>query len=128
MAVYNRVLAFPLYGKISEFKRTILKSLANGSFAIRLRQADRKLPPLTEFLSRPVIITAERAPEICHNQITIEINKCAPLPRQEVLAALFTQMTRTLREEKQSPERIGFQAPQLSATQPAPTPADAPFP
>ena len=128
MAVYNRVLAFPLYGKISEFKRSILKSLANGSFAIRLRQSDKKLPPLTEFLSRPVILTADQAPEICHNQITIEIKKSAPLPRQEVLAALFTQMAQSLRDEKPSPARNTFEAPPSHATQLIPALADAPVP
>ncbi len=128
IAVYNRVLAFPIYGKLSEFKRSVLKSLANGSFAVRLRQSDKKLPPLTEFFSRPVILTADQAPEISHNQITIEIKRCTPLLRQEVLAALLTQMVQTLREEKASPARIAFQISPSVETQLIPALADAPIP
>ncbi len=128
MAVYNRVLAFPIYGKISEFKRTVLKSLANGTFAVRLRQSDKKLPPITEFLSRPLILTADTAPEISRSQITIEIKRCSPLPQQEVLAALFTQMACSLHDEKQSPQRIDFQAPRSISIQPIATLADAPVP
>ena len=128
MAVHNRVLAFPLNGKLSEFKRSLLKSLANGRFASRLRQSDKKLSPLTEFFSRPVILTAEQAPEISPNQINIEITSCTPLPGQEVLAALLTQMVQTLREEKPSPPGIAFQFSQEFETQLIPALADAPIP
>lgn len=128
MAQYHRVLAFPLFGKPSEFKRTILRSLANGTFATRLRQSDNKLPKLHDLLSRPVILTAEQAPTISSNQITVEIKKCGPLPRQEVLAALFTQMARSLHDENVSPSRITFEAPPSPAMQFATVKADAPIP
>ena len=127
-ALYNRVLAFPLYGNMSEFKRSILKSLAKGTFAARLRQADHKQAALTEFLGRPVILAAGQAPAICANQITIEIKKCAQLPRQEVLTALFTRIARSLHDEKPGPERISFQARILTPQQLAGAQADAPIP
>ena len=102
MALYNRVLAFQILGTITEFKRTIIKELAQGLFNARLRQSDHKGPKRYRQLGRPVIITAENAPEICGNQIVIEIKKCGPLPQPEVLAALFNQMVRSLRDEPKS--------------------------
>ena len=102
MALYNRVLAFQIFGSITEFKRTIIKELAQGLFNARLQQTDHKGPKLFQQLGRPVIITAEKAPEICRNQIVIEINKCGPLPQPELLAALFNQMVRSLRDEPKS--------------------------
>ena len=102
MALYNRVLAFQIFGSITEFKRTIIKELAQGLFNARLLQSDHKGPKRFQQLGRPVIITAEKAPEICSNQIVIEIKKCDPLPQPEVLAALFNQMVRSLRDEPQS--------------------------
>ena len=102
MALYNRVLAFQILGTITEFKRTIIKELAQGLFNARLRQSDHKGPKRYQQLGRPVIITAENAPEICGNQIVIEIKKCGPLPQPEVLAALFNQMVRSLRDEPKS--------------------------
>ena len=108
MALYNRVLAFPLYGTMSEFKRNLLRAFANGSFAARLRQADRKLAALTDFLKRPIILTAESAPEICHNQIAIEIKRCANLRQSEVLAALFDQMVESLHNENAVPGPIPY--------------------
>ena len=108
MALNNRVLAFQIFGAITEFKRSIIMELAQGRFDARLRQSDHKGPKHYEQLGRPVIIPAEKAPEICGNQIVIEINKCNPLPQPEVLAALFTQMVRSLRDERQAPEPIPY--------------------
>ena len=108
MALNNRVLPFQIFGKITEFKRSIIKELAQGRFDARLRQTDHKGPKRYQQLGRPVIIPAEKVPAICGNQIVIEINKCSPLPQQEVLAALFTQMVRTLRDERQAPDPIPY--------------------
>ena len=102
MALYNRVLAFQIFGKITEFKRSIITELSRGIFQARLRQTDHKGPKHYRQLGRPVIITAETAPEIRGNQIVVEIKKCGPLPQQEVLAALFNQMVRSLRDEPKS--------------------------
>ena len=99
MALYNRVLAFPIYGKITEFKRKLVKELSRGLFNARIRQTDHKDPRRFEQLGRPVILTMDKAADICLNQIVIEINQCNPLPQQEVLAALFNQMVRSLRNE-----------------------------
>ena len=99
MALYNRVLPFQILGTITEFKRNIITELTRGLFNARLRQTDRKGPKRYQQLGRPVILTVDQAPEICPNQIVIEINKCGPLPQQEVLAALFNQMVRSLRDE-----------------------------
>ena len=112
MALYNRVLAFQIFGTITTFRRSIITELAQGRFQARLRQADHKGPVLYQPLGRPVIITADDAPEICSNQIVIEIKKCDPLPQQEVLAALFDQMVRSLRDEpKSQPEPDYPEAP-----------------
>ena len=117
MALYYRVLAFQIFGKIIEFKQNIIRELSQSRFEARLRQTDHKGPVKYEQLGRPVIITAEIAPEITSNQIVVEINNCNPLPQQEVLAALFTQMVRSLRDERQVPKQIPYpahpQAPQL---------------
>ena len=105
MALHNRVLAFQILGTITEFKRTVMRELAQGLFNARVRQTDRKGPKRYQQLGRPVIIPAEKAPAICGNQIVIEIKRCHPLPPGEVLAALFNQMVRSLRgESKSSPE------------------------
>ena len=128
MVLYNRVLAFQIFGKITEFKQNIIRELSQGRFDARLRQTDHKGPVKYEQLGRPVIITAETAPEITGNQIVIEINTCHQLPQQEVLAALFTQMVRSLRDERQAPEPIPYtashEAPQLTC----PPQADAAVP
>ena len=108
MALYNRVLAFQIFEAITEFTRSIIKELAQGRFGAHLRQTGHKGPKRYQQLGRPVIIPAEKAPEICGNQIVIEINKCNPLPQQEVLAALFTQMVRTIRDERQAPAPIVY--------------------
>ena len=110
MALYNRVLAFQIFGKITEFKQNLIRELSQGRFDARLRQTDHKGPVKYEQLGRPVIITAETAPEITSNQIVIEINKCHQIPQQEVLAALFTQMVRSLRDERQAPAQIPYTA------------------
>ena len=102
MALYNRILAFQILGTITDFKRTIMREMGQGLFNARLRQTDRKGPPRYQQLGRPVIFTAEDAPEICGNQIVIEIKRCGPLPQPEVLAALFNQMVRSLRGEPNS--------------------------
>ena len=102
MAIYNRVLAFQILGTITEFKQTIMRELAQGLLNARLRQSDHKGPKRYQQLGRPVIITAEEAPEIRGNQIVIEIKRCEQLPQQEVLAALFNQMVRSLRDEPKS--------------------------
>ena len=47
-----------------------------------------------------MILTAEEAPQICSNQVVIEIKQCALLPHQEVLAALFNEMVVSLRNER----------------------------
>ncbi len=118
MALHNRVLAFQIFGEISGYKQSIIRELSQGRFDARLRQTDHKGPVKYEQLGRPIIITAEAAPEITSNQIVIEINKCYQLPQQEVLAALFTQMVRSLCDERQAPEPIPYtahcQTPQLA--------------
>ena len=128
MAIYNRVLAFQVLGKITEFKRHIITELSQGRFGARLRQTDHKGPKRYQQLGRPVILTFEKAPEICSNQIVIEINKCAPLPQQEVLAALFNHMVRSLRDEpKPQPNTIEVEtAPELNSF--VRLQADAPIP
>ncbi len=128
MALYNRVLAFQVFGTITDFKRNIITELSRGLFQARLRQTDHKGPVLYQQLGRPVIIPAEHAPEICRNQITIEIRKCDPLPQQEVLAALFDQMVRSLRDEPK-PQPISTPVDAAVVLQPfAQLEASAPFP
>ena len=128
MALYNRVLTFQIFGKITEFKRSIIQELAQGRFDARIRQTDHKGPKRFEQLGRPVIIPAEEAPEITGNQIVVEIKKCDPLPQQEVLAALFNQMVRSLRNEpKPHPEPIRIEGAVVLHSF-APLEADAPVP
>ena len=105
MALCNRVLAFQVFGKISTFKRKVVKDLSQGIFNVRLRQNDHKGPLRYQQLSRPVILTTGVAPEICGNQIVIEVKKCGQFQQQELLAALFNQMVHSLREEHK-PDRL----------------------
>ena len=128
MALYNRVLAFQVLGKITEFKRGMITELSRGLFDARLRQTDHKGPKRYQQLGRPVILTVDQAPEVCPNQIVIEIHKCGPLPQQEVLAALFNQMVHSLRGEPK-PRHISMEvdaAPALNSF--VRLQADAPIP
>lgn len=126
MALYHRVLAFPIYSTLTEFKKAIIQALARGA-RLRLHQSDHKGPKLEQLIHRPVILTALTAPQICGSQIEIEINKCGPLEQQEVLAALFNQMVRSIRDERTGPEELPytttFAAPHGATAQPV-----APFP
>ena len=116
MALYNRVLAFQVIGTITEFKRKVIKELSQGLFSTRLRQNDHKGPKRFQQLGRPVILALADAkiPDICGNQIHIEIHKCGTLPHEEVLAALFNQMVHNLRNKpKPRPEPANDDSPIL---------------
>lgn len=130
MALYNRVLAFQLIGSLTEFKRTMIKELSQGLFNVRLRQTDHKGPKRFQQLGRPVIIALNQTavPQICGNQIHIEIHKCDPLPQHEALAALFNQMVRSLRDEPQTQPEPAQTPILVSVLSFANAQATAPFP
>ena len=128
MALYNRILAFQVIGTITEFKRGIIRELSQNLFNARIRQTDHKGPKRYRQLGRPVIISIETAPEISANQIHIEIQKCAPLPQQEVLAALLNQMVRSLRNEPKPQFQPTHKAPLISLPSLAAIQAGAPIP
>ena len=126
MALYHSVLAFQTCDPLTEFKKNILQALARGA-RLRLHQADHKGPKLEQVVHRPVILTAESAPKICGNQIEIEIKKCGTLPQQEVLAALFDQMVKSIRDEKSRPEEVPY-VTTCDSLQLASAAAQSPFP
>ena len=126
MALYHSVLAFQTYAPLTDFKKNILQALARGA-RLRLHQADHKGPKLEHVIHRPVILTAESAPKICGNQIEIEIKKCGTLPQQEVLAALFDQMVKSIRDEKSRPEEVPY-VTTCDSLQLASAAAQSPFP
>jgi hypothetical protein len=110
MAIYNRVLAFSIFGShLSPTKSSALRSISQGT-GVRLRHSNPQRGKLREQLHRPVILSAEVAPTLCHNQIHIEINQCQPLHEPECLAALLDELVKTIRNEHTAPESIPFLA------------------
>ena len=99
MAFYNSVLAFSIFNEITDARCNMIRGASQGN-GFRLPQACSQRPPQTGTLRRPVILSAGKAPQICRNQIVIEINSCLDLPEAEVLAALFNALVVTLRNEK----------------------------
>ena len=99
MAFYNSVLAFSICNQITDSRCNMIRGASQGN-GFRLPQACTQRPPQTGTLRRPVILSAGKAPQICRDQVVIEINSCLHLPEPEVLAALFNELVSTLRNEK----------------------------
>ena len=89
LALTNRVLAFALYGNITQSKQRALNALRTG-MAVKLKEVNKRHSSIFANVARPIIVTADTEIEIGKHQITIEINHAGQGDHPQILGALLT--------------------------------------
>lgn len=95
LALTNRVLAFALYGNLTQCKRRALNELRSG-MTVKLKEVNKRHASVFAHVARPIIVAAETKIEISRHQITIEINHAGQGDHPQILGALLTLLAATL--------------------------------
>ena len=105
LALTNKVMVFNLNDDLTKKKIKTLNSLRTG-LLVELKQMSKHRDPVTYIVQRPVIITAEEAPEIHAEQLAIEVNETGMVDIAQLFAALLTAASKAIPNLEAKPKAI----------------------
>ena len=100
LALTNRVVAFALYGDLTQSKQRALNALRIG-MTIKLKEVNKRHAALFTKVSRPIIVTSETNIEISRHQITVEINHAGQGDHPQILGSLLNVVAESLHRAHQ---------------------------
>ncbi len=100
LALTNRILAFALYGNLTECKQRTLNTLSQG-MTVKLKEVNKRHAARFTKVARPIIVAAETNVQISRHQITVEINYAGQGDHPQILGALLNHAAQTLNRAHQ---------------------------
>lgn len=126
LALTHRVLAFAVYGQLTEKRKAALNAVLKG-MPLQVKESNHRRGKLFGSVSRPVIIASETGQQISRNQITLEINKANLGDHAQILGALLDLASAALNTPLQTQIEIIWETKQLESPAPT-TQSDPPVP
>ena len=126
-ALTNSVMIFSIYTHLPKGKIEMFNQLRHG-LPVRLREVNKHRPPITTTVHRPIIVTAEKAPKIHEDQLTIEVNETRTAVAPQLFAALLNAAVTALAAGQPEPQFIEFELAANGSIPPTAADFDTPGP